>query len=280
MKITCVEDIIELTMDFQKLSSSSRNSSIYFRGQENADYLLLPSIGRKHVFVGQEILFDIRSERDILHRFCRLSRIETKRSLGEWEAFFLARHHGLPTRLLDWTSNPLVALFFAVQCKKPEKNAAVWVITKKDETGSSDLDLLLEEFQSDNKFYYNDIRELPIQVSKTRPIKINELQKPLRLKGVKILYPLHVSPRMGIQHSFFTIQDDPWCPLDEYDTKHKSVITDIKSIKKWIIPKKARLPIIDQLERLGIGNGTLFPDLDGLAKGLWQSEILRNPSRS
>lgn len=289
--ICCVQDILNIVSDLP-----GKGSSIYFRGQEyeyadengkKKECHLIPLIGRPHEFIGMAKTFDVVSEKNLLHRFSRYAFIESKRPLGEWEVLFLGRHHGLPTRLLDWTANPLIALFFAAQCKKPERDAAVWAIVK---TGNKDIDLLCEAdrkiIEKDDDRYYQELRELPIKDELKdrykKELQFKQLQNPLRLKGVRMLYPLYVSPRMIVQHSFFTIQDDPWCPLDDYHrsdgylTKNKDFIDiDLGNIRKWRVPKEARLPIIKQLERLGIDNRTIFPDLDGLAKGLWQLEILR-----
>ena len=92
--------------------------ALWFRGQANASWELKASIGRKLTDGG---MFDSSKPRDIfyqterttLQRFKRDGYPFTQRLLSDWEAITLGQHHQLPTRLLDWTSNPLVALFFA-----------------------------------------------------------------------------------------------------------------------------------------------------------------------
>lgn len=285
-EINCVQDMVKEAIDLQK-----QGRSIYFRGQDyykdkngKEELHLIPSIGKEYEFVVEKKTFGLESEKNLLHRFCRYAYIESKRALSEWEALFLARHHGLPTRLLDWTANPLIALFFAAQCRERKGDAAVWAIVKND---VKDIDLLAEADKDKkeiniDELYYQSLEDLPLNLTyeKKEKLKIHELQNPLRLKGVHILYPFYVSPRMIMQHSFFTIQDDPWCPLDDYHSndgylKQKQDFIHIDYILRWKVPTEARPGIIHQLERLGIDNRTIFPDLDGLAKGLWQLEILR-----
>jgi hypothetical protein len=248
--ICSIEQMLELVKQLgETKDEDGKKNSIYFRGQEWKDKLL-PAIGRKPKFCGEWRKFSRTSEKDLLHRFRRWAYLELKRPVSEWEALFLGRHHGLPVRLLDWTSNPLFALYFASEYEKePEGDAAVWVIIKDN---SKDIDVLKEEQKHSN---------------------------PFKVEGVRILYPFYASPRMNAQQSFFTIQDNPWMPLEKYvregesekDRQNKHI--QIKKLIKCKVPN--RKSIIKELVRIGIHNQVLYPDLDGLTKGLWQIEVVR-----
>jgi len=143
------------------------------------------------------------------------------------------QHCGIPTRLLDWTTNPLKALFFAVdKVKKHDKDGAVY-ICKYDR----------EEIYSRN--YIKDILE-----SQTE-----------KLEQINPLYPEPSHPRVLAQESCFTI-----FPLDT-NGELPSIQKENESIKetaKITIPSKNKSFLRTALGLLGIDYFTLSPDFDGI----------------
>ena len=102
--------ISEVLGDLSPCFSSPRGRWV-FRGHSKEDYSLIPSVGRgTHTSKSRE-----KYEKSLFDMFCREATIHAQPPpRSDWEWLALAQHHGLPTRLLDWTDNPLVALYFAV----------------------------------------------------------------------------------------------------------------------------------------------------------------------
>ena len=98
---------------------------------------------------------------------------------------------------------------------------------------------------------------------------------------MRIVYPFDVSPRIVNQNGVFTIQENPREDLEKLDTRANwdslmsNDLIDIETIFKWYVPAWARPRIVVELQRHNIDYRTLFPDLDGIAEGLWHTEVIR-----
>ena len=87
-----------------ELRKEYQGDPLLWRGQPNANWGLRPTIGRTHYHIGSKVSFNSNTETALLVRFRRYSYLELKRALTGWETLLLAREHGLPVRLLDWTT--------------------------------------------------------------------------------------------------------------------------------------------------------------------------------
>jgi hypothetical protein len=166
---------IESFDDLERFCLPRRDSDHpIFRGVKNAEaHLLIPSIGRiqcktpeKHAKYEHRI-FRVFKKSAIAY----LSRLPQ----SDWEWLALAQHHGLPTRLLDWTYNPLVAAYFAVAHAEP-CDSAIYMCTIPDTV--------------------NELKE-------TDPFKVESI----------IRYaPSHIDHRVVAQKGLFTIHPNPTEP--------------------------------------------------------------------
>ena len=155
----------------------SHGGNFLFRGQLEDDKLV-----PKFFCADTDIEFKTpRTEKVMLTDFKRRGRpfvrIEPQ---SEYEWLALARHHGMPTRLLDWTSSALAALWFAVSDTQKKSAGAVWVL----------------------KFEEGDVNDF------------NEGDDPFEITKTKIFCPKHIEKRFIAQGGWFTIHCNR-TPLDK-----------------------------------------------------------------
>jgi type I restriction enzyme M protein len=158
---------------FVEVTTSDRVSGRIFRGVSDLDaHKLVPPIGRKPRWSGLRLNKLASTERGMLKRFKQEGAPFVSAPLSDWEWIVLARHHELPGRLLDWSKNPLVALYFAVQ-RGNEREGAVYA----------------ENF--------------------TRTLQIAKETDPFSVTKVSRLNPIHSHPRISAQASVLTIHPVP-----------------------------------------------------------------------
>jgi len=158
---------------------------------------------------------------------------------ASWLRLIVAQHHGLPTRLLDWTTNPLVGLFFALEGdaqKCTVGRTCTWC------RGSGKHDSTVSVLKDRRGFTVSSL------VS-----KLVNGNAPLYKYGdeVGLLWPPHLDARVAAQSSIFTVRRRP-----EAEIEPDLVIT---------VPHAARDDVLRELEHVGVTKRTLFPDLDGIA---------------
>lgn len=212
---------------------------IWYRGQEQENWGLEPTISR---FGG------VKSEAPLMTRFKQNAlALIADRPESEWEWLFVMRHHGVPTRLLDWSENPLVGLYFAVT-EKPKIDGTLW-------------NLLPIELNKAASIFPPH----PYEIPGFGDHKILENYLPSRLASEQLskLNPAAaIAPRntrrMQAQQGVFTITHREQIGVE--------TIGDRNHIWRIIIPAGAKKRIKMELEAFNINRLSLFPELDHVAE--------------
>lgn len=219
-----------------------RRKSSWFRGHSNLDYELHSGLFRLEF----DEITDYRGVETICYRkFLSLGHLHHNET--DWNLLYLMQHHGVTTRLLDWSESFSVALYFAFKDWnwKAGECACVWILspTGLNQLSRGKTQLLLPREGASYEEYALD-------------------RKAFGANSVA-LYPQRNSSRLVAQQGVFTLQGDSLLPLDQ---EHDGRLIEEGHLKKIILTPDLFLDVADYLDLAGINDYTLFPDLDGLAR--------------
>ncbi len=238
---------------------ANRKKRLWYRGCGKAQYDLRPSLYRhKRVQSIEDIL---SLEKELLARFRQRSIPFHSRPLAdEWEWLFLMQHYGVPTRLLDWSESPLMALFFAVtlashkiaKSGRPvfDGDACIWLLDP-DQWNKQSINL--------KSFPGTVLTTDDTNATGYKPVGDVSVMKPYPIA----LYGAHNSQRIVAQRGVFVCFGKDTRPMEEvYNVERFPTDCLMK-----LVLKKSRLPVLyEALRRQGITDSVAFPDLDGLAR--------------
>ena len=259
------QDIIKLESEGKRGDAKNeRNKRWIYRGQSkrtlDPEYRLIPSVGRTICVNQMEFKEFIKLEK-LAHDIFRKQTVVNINPVprNSWEILALAQHHGLPTRFMDWTTNALVALYFAV--RNPEHDncdSAIYILTKETLSYEDIVNKVREESKQ-NLMAHVETKKGKRNLLQDKQIEVllkNDEVSPFDIDENVIYEPPHISPRIRAQDGVLLACHNPVTELDSSE------------YIEWIIPMKCRDQIRRELEQYGVFDKQLFPDLDGLAKWL------------
>lgn len=211
-----------------------------FRGQRQ-DFPLLPKIARENlrlkdpVLAAEKAMFDSFKRQAVMH-------VGHGSTFTDWDWLSIAQHHGLPTRLLDWTRNPLASLWFAVNCEPHDDDAGILWIYQPTRDDYCSLHEKLSPF---------------------------EVQKP------QVYLPNHSAQRIAAQTGLFTVHayfeaHGGFVPFEDNGVRGGQ-------LQRFEIPADAFCNLRFDLDRCGVNSASIFPDLDGLTSHIqWLHRLLED----
>jgi FRG domain-containing protein len=241
-----IKSVAEL---LEALKQNNILDPVWFRGNANISWKLIPSVARGKNAVDAEFTLMKRFKQNAMPFLIN-------RPLTDWDWLFLMQHHGVPTRLLDWTESPLIGLYFAVfDNKHARKDGALWCLLPK----------VLNQHAN---YTPGHVRELPffgvdIFLDNYLPAKISQ-ERTSSLNPVAAMSERE-SRRLYAQLGVFTITHRKPTPIEE--------IGDQNHIWRFVIPARSKKEIHKELTFLSINKLALFPELPSVAEVA--KEILR-----
>jgi hypothetical protein len=210
-----IKNLSELLRVFENKDSKR---VMHFRGQVR-DWSLRPSLAREGVSEQER-----EKEPEC---FERLSEILP--DVNDWERATIAQHYGVPTRLIDWSENPLVGIYFAIENNKYDnEDGVIWVFEDKTAVAGNVASLH----------------------GGSGP---RSLKYPRPYRAWKVLH--HNIPRAIEQRGTVTSQPDLSRKFDDQEFDPKT-----QSLRKFIVPKNTKHQLREQLCILGVTEKRLFPD--------------------
>ena len=228
-----------------------RFRSMYaFRGLSDANFKLKTTLIR----LGGDFT---ELEHHLLRNFSKYAPRNVVEYDSVWHWLGVAQHHGLPTRLLDWTYSPFIAMHFATaNIEKFDIDGVIWAVNYI-EAHKLLPTVLKEELQKEGANAFT-VKMLMKYVN-----SLIELDNLASYKDFVIfLEPPSIDERFINQFAFFSISSNPKLVLDDWLLLYPDIW------EKIIIPAKLKWEIRDKLDQANITERVLFPGLDGLSQWL------------
>jgi hypothetical protein len=263
-EITSVADLLSwLEKGDQRLREKLKRTGaskppIWFRGLRRINHPQIPTFHREGCRIEDEIY--------LMNRFKQNSHeLLTLVPDTEWDWMFIMRHHNLPSRLLDWTENPLIGLYFAVRPNHPYEgydtprtDGVLWCLLP---TRLNHWSLNWPQDDDALPMLSNNPAEYPCGENEAIRLYLPSGMKTLSSREKRPPAAgicLRTNRRMQAQISVFTVHHADKKPLEG--------VGDSSHVWRYRIPYHSKHPIHEELRRFGITERILFPSLDNVAK--------------
>ena len=253
-EVTSWIELQEVLFEGKDTSLDRYRSDYVFRGAYNADHRLVTSIQR----LGRK---PSQYEHHIIRNFQKYSPINTLVGQYEniWNWIALGQHYGLPTRLLDWSFSPYIALHFMANFDKGfHQDGAIWMVNFI-EIRKELPEELTSKIQAKGFLTFTP-KDLADEIGNS----IEEINAYRKKHGNFLMFmePPSIDDRFISQFALSSFMLDPDSDKNEYLKNHPTLY------KKIIVPARLKWEIRDKLDQSNISERIIYPGLEGLSKWL------------
>jgi hypothetical protein len=195
-------------------------------------------------------------EGPMLRTFQRYAQRESARGDSVWNWLALAQHHGLPTRLLDWTYSPYVALHFATQDTADFDHDGIILCVDYTQSVEFLPDTLRTILNEEDAYVFT--ADMLIRGAGS----LAEFDRLAQPPFVAFFEPPSLDERIVNQYALFSLMSAPTARLDDWLDQHPGLL------RRITLPAAFKWEVRDKLDQANITERVLFPGLDGLSRWL------------
>lgn len=233
--------------NYPDISEGGKHDKIVYRGHANKEWECFPKLFRERIW------FD--NETEIINQILRKCPYEFE-GLNGFETLVKMQHYGAPTRLLDFTGNPLIALYFACDDKTQEKEDGVVLLCNNPVFYENEIPIepfLYKLFPNRTNYIIGDNRQ--------------EIDKIMQTSNVMVIAADLKNQRIKNQDGYFAF----FTYTGEYGKVFNPIEENDCIQEKIIIPKECKLNILSELNDYGFNRAFVYPELENQIK-----EICKN----
>jgi hypothetical protein len=195
-------------------------------------------------------------EGHLLRNFRKYAYRDAVPSDSVWNWLALAQHHGLPTRLLDWTFSPYVALHFVTEeVDHFDQDGVIWCADFARVKSLLPGRLRAELREEGANVFTTDM------LAAVAPT-LDEFDRLAPEPFAVFFEPPSLDERIVNQFALFSMMSDPAAPLDEWLARHGGLV------RRIVVPARLKWEVRDKLDQANVTERVLFPGLDGLSRWL------------
>lgn len=263
IEVKNIEQLNTIIWDQKYNSGIKRNRSPYlYRGLPNINYHLATSLHRNCGVKKDDL------ECSVLSNFTKYAALEDPTlNSSVWKQMIIGQHHGLPTRLIDWSYSVLVALHFATSGEdlgNMDKNDCVlWQINIL-EMNKRLPSRYQEILHSRNAFLMTvDMMDELTKGAELEQATLNRYDESMRNMAMVLLEPPSVDQRIISQYSYFSVIPAEM-EHEKDDLGIEAFLDTTNDTVKYIIDAQLKWRIRDMLDQMNVNERIVFPGLDGL----------------